>query len=250
MSVDLHNHSSFSPDSRTPMEEIVEEACIKGLKVVGISDHDDLDTSFPYSYRLRDLEGYLKNLSRLKENSSVKILSGLEVGLQSCARIPPEGDFDYFIYSVHGIPGTRDLDIGNVWTLYLEESIEAISEIKGPGFFGHIDFLRRYIPEHRPLDNETLLNELLNRLIRNGIGIEINTSGWRHPYREPSPQKWIIERYLSLGGRLITIGSDSHRRADVGSYIGDAVLLLREIGIKEIFYCEKMNYTPFRIDNC
>jgi len=248
--VDLHNHSSFSPDSNTPMEEIVQEACTKGLKVVGISDHDDLDTSLPFNYRLRDLEGYLKNLSRLKENSRVKILSGLEVGLQSCARVPPEGDFDYFIYSVHGIPGTRDLDIENVWTLYLEEAIDAISEVEEPGFFGHIDFLRRYIPEHRPLDNDTLLNELLKRLIKTGIGIEINTSGWRYPYGEPSPQRWIIERYLSLGGRLITTGSDSHRREDVGSHIGDALLLLREIGIKEIFYCEKMNYVPFRIADC
>jgi len=248
--VDLHNHSSFSPDSRTPMEEIVEEACIKGLKVVGISDHDDLDTSLSFNYRLRDLKGYLRNLSRLKDNSTAKILSGLEVGLQSCARIPPEGDFDYFIYSVHGIPGAKNLDVENVWTLYLEEAIEAISELKGPGFFGHIDFLRRYIPEHRPLDNETLLNELLKRLIRTSIGIEINTSGWRYPYREPSPQRWIIERYLSHGGRLITIGSDSHRREDVGSHIGDAILLLREIGIREIFYCEKMNYVPFQIDDC
>ncbi|MGC9322612.1 MAG: PHP domain-containing protein, partial [Kosmotogaceae bacterium] len=100
MPVDLHNHSSFSPDSNTPVEEIVAEASIKGLKVVGISDHDDLVTSLSFNYRLTDLEGYLKNLSRLKENSRVKILSGLEVGLQSCARVPPEGDFDYFIYSV------------------------------------------------------------------------------------------------------------------------------------------------------
>jgi len=32
------------------MEEIVEEAYRKGLKVVGISDRDDLDTSLPFNY--------------------------------------------------------------------------------------------------------------------------------------------------------------------------------------------------------
>ena len=128
----------------------------------------------------------------------MKILSELDVGLELCGRVPPEGDFDYFIYSVHVIPETRDLDIENIWTLYLEEAVEAISEVEGPCFFGHIDFLRRYIPEHRPMDNDTLLNELLKRLIKTGIGTEISTLGWRHLYGEPSPQRWIIARYLSL----------------------------------------------------
>ncbi len=105
---------------------------------------------------------------------------------------------------------TRDLDIENVWTLYLEEATEAISEFEGPGFFGHIDFLRRYIPEHRLLNNDTLLNELLKRLIKTGIGTEINTLGWRHPYVEPSPQRWIIERYFSLEAETDHNRSDSH----------------------------------------
>ncbi|WP_292589313.1 MULTISPECIES: histidinol-phosphatase HisJ family protein [unclassified Mesotoga] len=247
MPIDLHNHSLFSPDSDTPIEEIVKEATGKGLKVIGISDHDDLDTSFPLSYRLKDPESYLESLSTLKEKSNIKVLSGLEVGLQSCAKIPPDGDFDYFIYSVHGVPGVTDLSVENLWTLYLEEAIEAISEIERPGFFGHIDFLRRYIPGHRPLDNRILLDELLKRLIRVGIGIEINTSGWRYPYKEPSPQRWIVERYVSLGGRVITAGSDSHRKEDVGSYIHDAVSLLKEIGVKEIFYCERMEYVPIQL---
>jgi len=244
VSVDLHNHSSFSPDSQTPVEEIVEEAILKGLKVIGISDHDDLDDSSPDSYRMKDPEIYLRSLSRMKENSVIKVLAGLEVGLQSCAKTLPEGDFDYFIYSVHGIPGIKDLTSGDVWTLYLEEAIEAISGIDRPGFFGHIDFLRRYLPGHKALDNEELLCELLRKLIRAGIGIEINTSGWRYPYKEPSPQRWIVEKYFLCGGKFVTIGSDSHRREDVGSHVSDALLLLKSIGFKEVFYCEKMEYKP------
>ncbi|MFA6656963.1 MAG: histidinol phosphate phosphatase, partial [Mesotoga sp.] len=58
---------------------------------------------------------------------------------------------------------------------------------------------------------------------------------------------WVIERYLELGGNLLTIGSDSHRALQVGKYSVQAVLLLREIGVKEIFYCEDGSYVPFII---
>ncbi|HOI34715.1 MAG: histidinol-phosphatase HisJ family protein [Mesotoga infera] len=245
--IDLHNHSNFSPDSNATQNEIVEKAIEKNLLVIGISDHDDLDTSFPYSFRLRDPAGYLENLSLLKSNSPIKVLSGLEVGIGSSYNTPPDGEFDYFIYSVHSIPGINDLEIDNIWTLYLEESLEAIKGLTGPGFFGHIDFLRRYIKGHRELDNPALLDELLRKLAKSDIGIEINTSGWRAPYNEPTPQPWIIERYLRMGGRYITIGSDSHRACDVGSHVEKALSLLLDLGVREIFYCEKGTYMPLKI---
>ena len=168
--IDLHNHSNFSPDSNTPQSEIVERAIEKNLQVIGISDHDDLDTSFPYSYRLKDPAGYLESLSLLKRNSPIKLLSGLEVGIGSSCNTPPEGEFDYFIYSVHSIPGIDDLEIDNIWTLYLEESLDAIKGLIGPGFFGHIDFLRSVYKGHRELDNPVLLEELLRRLVKSEIG--------------------------------------------------------------------------------
>jgi histidinol-phosphatase (PHP family) len=245
--IDLHNHSYFSPDSEAPLEGIVAKALREGLSIIGISDHDDLDTSFSFSYRLKDLPAYIESLSRLKNDSPLKVLTGLEVGIQSAVNTPPEGDFDYFIYSVHGVPGLTDINASDIWTLYLEEAIEAVREFEVPGFFGHIDFLRRYISGHRPLDNSMLLSELLKKLILYNIGIEINTSGWRAPYNEPSPQPWIIEKYLELGGRYVTIGSDSHRVEDVGSYVQRAIDLLKRLGAKEIFYCENKNYRSISI---
>lgn len=245
--IDLHNHSNFSPDSRATQAEIVQSAVSRGLSIVGISDHCDLDTSFSLEYKLSDPAGYLESLSKLKENTEIKVLSGLEVGIQASIKTPPEGDFDYFIYSVHGVPGIFELDLDDIWTLYLREAIEAVEGLEGPGFFGHIDFLRRYIKGHRPLDDRSLLEDLLRKLIGAGIGIEINTSGWRAPYGEPSPQPWIIERYLELGGRYITLGSDSHASGDVGSHIEKAINLLRTMGTKEIFYCEKQTYRSVAI---
>ncbi|WP_308410406.1 PHP domain-containing protein [Mesotoga sp. Brook.08.YT.4.2.5.1] len=41
MMIDIHNHTIFS-DGRNTVEEVIQSASLKGLHVVGISDHFDL----------------------------------------------------------------------------------------------------------------------------------------------------------------------------------------------------------------
>jgi len=246
--IDIHNHTIFS-DGKDSVADVIQAAVERDLKIVGISDHFD-----PYLLRQdvclqpEKVSSYSREIERLKGSYPITVLSGLELGLQSTGISWPVGDFDYYIYSVHTVPGFPDLkDMEDPWDIYLEEAAMAVELIDKPGFLGHLDFLRRHIPGSKPPSPGELMNILLKQIIACDVGLEFNTSGWMYRLGDPTPQPWVIERYLELGGRLITIGSDSHRAISVGKYNNDALNLLRKLGISEVFYAVKDRYLSIPI---
>lgn len=50
----------------------------------------------------------------------------------------------------------------------------------------------------------------------------------------------ILGLYQSLGGHILTIGSDSHKPAHLGAYIEETKQELRALGFKEFCTFEKM----------
>ena len=246
--IDIHNHTTFS-DGRDSADEVVRSAAISGLQVIGISDHFD-----PYVSRQdvclqpNEIDAYVKELEELKDKYQIKLLSGLEIGLQSMGIVWPGVEFDYYIYSVHTVPGLPELkDLEDPWEIYLDEVIMAVELIDRPGFLGHLDFLRRHIPGATPPSPGAQMDMLLRKLVENDIGLEMNTSGWLYNLGDSTPQRWVIERYIELGGHLITLGSDSHRAVNVGSYISKAIGVLEELAVKQVFYAENGCYVPFNI---
>lgn len=246
--IDVHNHTRFS-DGRNTVEEVVQSAAAAKLEVVGVSDHFD-----PYVSRqdvclqAEQLDAYLDRIDEVKVEAPLLVLAGLELGLQSTGILWPSRELDYYIYSVHTVPGYPQLrELEDPWTLYLEEAIEAVELIDRPGFLGHLDFLRRHIPGSNPPRPGELIDTLLRKLVLKDVGLEFNTSGWMYGLGDPSPQPWVLERYIEFGGRLITIGSDSHRAADVGRYNLEAVALLKKLSLKEVFYSQNNAYVPISI---
>jgi|GEM_PF-5675912 len=173
--IDIHNHTIFS-DGKDSMADVIQAAVERELKVVGISDHFD-----PYLLRQdvclqpEGVNSYLREIERLKGSYPITVLSGLELGLQSTGISWPVGDFDYYIYSVHTVPGFPDLrDMEDPWDIYLEEAAMAVELIDKPGFLGHLDFLRRHIPGSKPPSPGELMDILLKQIIalQRGIGVQ------------------------------------------------------------------------------
>lgn len=54
------------------------------------------------------------------------------------------------------------------------------------------------------------------------------------------PSRDILKLYYELGGRIITIGSDSHKKENLGEHIEALKADLREIGFKQFCRFEKM----------
>ena len=57
---------------------------------------------------------------------------------------------------------------------------------------------------------------ILEQVIADGKGIEVNTSSKRYGLKDSTPSHKILELYKDLGGTILTIGSDSHKTRTSG----------------------------------
>ncbi len=251
--VDLHIHSNFSPDGKNTVEEIINQAKIKKVSIIAISDHYDLVPGPYLNNKIADLKEYNNTLDFYKRNEKdIKVLKSIEFGIQSFVDEPLHDKYDFVLYSVHHTKTKftempRDNDL--TWKLYLEEAVEAVKDIEQIGFYTHLDLMKRYLdgnPE-LPCKYRYLVDELLRKIVKFNLGLEINTAGWRMPFKEQQPKLWIIKRYIELGGKYFSIGSDSHTIRTIGEGSEKAAEFLKKIGINEIFYGENGNYTNYPI---
>ena len=61
-----------------------------------------------------------------------------------------------------------------------------------------------------------IFDPIIETLIANGKGIEINTAGLDKGLKEQHPCAEFIRQYRQKGGEIITVGSDAHRPEDIG----------------------------------
>ena len=85
-----------------------------------------------------------------------------------------------------------------------------------------------------------IIEEILKIVIADGKGIEINTSSRRYGLKDSMPSANILKLYRELGGKIITIGSDSHQPEHLGAYIEETKELLRNLGYQQFCTYEKM----------
>lgn len=60
---------------------------------------------------------------------------------------------------------------------------------------------------------------ILELAIRDGKGIEINTSSFKYGLKDLMPSKSILKLYKELGCTIITIGSDTHETEHLADHI-------------------------------
>ena len=269
MLVDYHVHTEFSDDSVYPMENVVKDAIHMGIKEICFTDHVDYgikvdwDSGKEIVYRSGeplanvDYPRYVKEIRRMQElyGDRITIKMGMEFGMQMHTILQYEAlyaryPFDFIILSVHQVEDkefwTQDFQRGRPQSeynrRYYEEMYQLVNHYQDYSVLGHMDLIARY-DEHGiyPFHNlELLVREILERVIQNGKGIEINTSSHRYGLTDTMPSRKILELYHELGGEIITIGSDSHKPEHLGAYIGETKELLRELGFRAFCTYEKM----------
>lgn len=256
--MDLHNHSSFSLDSKSPMEENVKSAIEKKLDYIAITDHLDL-ISPDNDYRdILDIEGYFKEHFKLKEKYSeeIEILSAIEAGMdenlsESYEDILEDRGYDFIIGSIHSIKG-EDLIEGNFYRryktddfykLYYSHMQKMVEENSFFNVLGHIDYIDRYFPnkeEILPIENYfEYIKPMFKSLIDRFKGIEINTASFRKGLDYYHPKTKALQLYKSLGGEIITLGSDGHVSEDIGFRVYDAIDMLKEEGFSKVYIFKK-----------
>ena len=75
-----------------------------------------------------------------------------------------------------------------------------------------------------------LLERILLTMIERNIALEVNTAGLRRPESVTYPNSAVLRLYRTLGGELVTTGSDTHRDPWVFHALHRATELLRETG--------------------
>lgn len=248
---DCHMHSSFSADSDSPMENMIQKAIENDLSGICFTEH--LDPDYPKTpdniiFSL-DIPAYQNTLSTLKEKYQQKldIRFGIELGLQphlgeGFRNLLDQTPFDFVIGSshvVHGydpyypeyFEGRRECD---AYMEYFESILENLSFFSEMDVYGHIDYIVRYGPnknrEYSYGRYQDILEEILNRLISKGVGIELNTGGYHYGLKEPNPCTAVLRRYRQLGGEIITIGSDAHTPDQIAASFDKAAAILQDCG--------------------
>lgn len=265
MTADYHLHSCFSSDSKTPTEAMVKEGVARGLSLLCLTEHLDLD--YPYSDTAFDLdtEAYFQEMKRLREDyrERIELLTGAELGLQ-----PHLGDayrswlsdksFDFLIGSTHLVdrldPYYPDFwasfDASSGVARYLDVTLENIQAFDDFDVYGHIDYIIRYVPDGERIfpyaQHADQVDAILKLLIEKGKGIEINTGGYKAGLSEPNPCHDVLRRYRELGGEIITMGSDAHTTEYVAYRFADTKEVLRECGFRyfTVFRERKAEFVP------
>lgn len=259
---DFHLHSSFSGDSNTPMEDMILQAIKLGLHTICFTEHMDMD--FPYSpedpkdiFNL-NVDSYLFDLLHYREKykNQINILFGVELGLQphindEITTFVNNYDFDFIIASSHTcynldpykaeyFKGRSEKD---AYQEYFECILENLESYLDFDVYGHLDYVIRYGPNKNAnfsyKQHKEIIDKILVKLIKDGKGIEINTSGYAYGLGAPHPCLEIISRYKELGGRILTVGSDAHKPERLAYEFSQAKKDLLACGFNEYTIFEK-----------
>ena len=195
---------------------------------------------------------------RAAYGNKIVIRSGLEFGIQSITVADYErlfakyqDELDFVLFSMHQVDNqefwSQDFQRGRSQQeyneAYYEEILKTMKAFKHYSVLAHLDLLVRYdkagvYPFAKVKD---LVAEILRQAIKDGKGIEVNTSSWHYGLADTQPSRDILRLYKDLGGRIITVGSDAHQTSYLADHIKDAYAILRDaIGFKEIATFEYM----------
>lgn len=254
MFADYHIHTYYSNDSECPMEEMIKKAILIGLEEIVFTEHVDygvkVDTNCDY-------KRYLEEITQMQKKYAGKITikTGIEFGMQQHT-IPlfqkdyDTYNFDFVILSNHQIEDKefwrydyqRGKSQDEFQRNYYQAIYDVICEYKDYSVLGHLDAIKRYdeygdYPDEKIID---IVEKILRQVIADGKGIEVNTSSFKYGLKDLTPSRALLEKYYQLGGSIITIGSDSHDKDQLGAHISEIKEVLKEIGFIQFCTFEKM----------
>lgn len=259
---DFHSHSNLSPDGDNTPEQMAEQAIKLGMKHYSLTDHLEInkfyDEEYLYEEPVRQASLIMPELKE-KYKEKITLLYGVELGqplhdMPLTGRVLSTYNYDFIIGSCHMVKGWDDfyyLDYKKVdpcylLGLYFDEILE-MAEWGKFDVLGHLTYPLRYITGDFGIEidmsrYDSIIKKIFETLAKNELGMEINTSGLRQNFGKTFPDAKYIKMFFDAGGRILSIGSDSHCVADLGKGIQEGIALAREIGFKEVAFFK--NRTP------
>ncbi len=255
---DYHMHTNMSPDSEASIESQIETAIERGLQEIAITDHfeyDEIDGVWQLTMALAPYQQKIAQM-QAKYHSDIIIRQGVEIGYekrydQELKELMRQQSFDFVICSTHKCEHQelafggyyKDKTQKEAYSGYFNHVLETLENYDDFDVYGHIDYMNRYGDYKSKVfevgDYSEQIDAILGQLIKKDKGLEVNTSGIRYGLGAFNPQATILKRYYEKGGRIATIGSDSHKNEHVGFLRDEAAAFLKNIGFEAYATFEK-----------
>lgn len=266
---DYHVHSDYSDDSWYLMEDVVKDAIQLGLEEICFTHHVDYGVKPDWkpeeefqAGKNKDVKNvhyelYFSELEKLskKYEKNITIKKGLEFGMQvhtipQFEKLYQSQDFDFILLSVHQIENkefwTGEFQKGHThresYDRYYDEMYQLVTSYKEYSVLAHMDLVRRYLDKEVDMFeySKDKIVKILKKVIEDNKGIEINTSSVRYGINGLTPSIEILKLYHELGGKIITIGSGSHKPEHLGFHIKESKKILKDIGYTHFCTFDKM----------
>lgn len=267
--VDYHNHTVVCHHATGTVDQYLERAKELGIREYGFAEHSHWmikSGSRVVSPTEEEFQQYYQWMQERKDlyngkNGYPKLRVGIEADwvperLDEARKFIANHSFDFVYGSVHHLPDPLDENNVLVWKFQSDNVEEmyrryfaAIGDLAESGLcdiLAHIDVIRRSckIPAAGVL---SYVEEILPRIVKSGVAIEINASGKDHPNGGFFPQKDVL-KMLIQAGVPVTFGSDGHTVEHVGRYASEVVEYFKECGGKEYMRFENRQKIPTPID--
>lgn len=252
---DYHHHTDNSFDSQAQMNEVCEQAIKMGLNEICFTEHFSVNPKAP-TFGHMNFNRYFSQLEECRELFGTQLV--MKAGIELCephlmkekyTEALASLEIDFIMGSVHNIKEEKlrtfmvNKTKKEIYQQYFEE-VYAMVANADIDVIAHLDLIKRYAVEsvghYDFITYKPIIEKIVRKAIERGIGIEINTSGLaKKILNETLPSMDILRLYHSLGGKILTIGSDSHFSETVGSNQETSIEMAKEIGFEWITVFEK-----------
>jgi len=265
ISKDFHVHESHSSDARgATVEGYCRVAEERGIDEIGFATH--LITAGPdmeHGISPDLIPEYFEEITEAQASTSVKLRVGLEVDYfpeeeRRLARLLDDHPFDFILGSLHYVQG---IDIGSrrgsaafftgrrieeALNIYFDEWRRAVET----GLFdvmAHPDYFRKYLRKNQNTHSSmvsweeygSVVYDAIDSLKSYSVGVEVNSSGYRHGIRDCYPVLDFMKIVQEAGVDAVTIGSDTHTIEGLGFRLEEAIKRLEAVGYSYVCIYER-----------
>lgn len=272
---DYHTHTNFSFDGATNStpESLCQAAIANGVTDLAITDHFECNWRAEAAYPPFDADKHYEEIIAAKEKykDRLNLTYGIEIGQYN--QHPEEADtllanhnFDFIIGSIHNLRGAVDFYywdfasifnsmqhsyIGHMFERYCSELCEVVDTFDKVDTIAHLTYIYRYCAlsgnHYDFMKHADAAERLFKKMIAKNIALEVNVSTLWKGLGFALPDREFLSLYKECGGKLITVGTDSHSPEHIGECIENGFELLKSVELRDILVVRDGQKTVVKI---
>lgn len=239
---DQHVHTELSFDSKEKFSKYLEKCKEQSIDTFVSTEHLDLDSRPINKDIIPDFKLQKEMIEQYRRDYNINILMGIEVGYKPSTKernlqVICSNEFDVVLLSIHESEETdvntpaflEGRNVEEIYREYLSMCITAVEEFDDFDIFTHVDYMLRYTDRVDIRIFQKEIDTLCKALICKNKTLEFNTR-FLYGYNDSIYNRFIFRRYFELGGKNVSIGSDSHAVEFFFGAFDEAEAILKGIG--------------------